>query len=517
MWVFCGGMRRAGSTLQFQIVAHIVEMAQLGVRVPFVPPKEFPRLQVKHAKQTRYKVFKTHCCSDAVASELEEGNALGFYSYRDIRDVIVSSAYKSGTTVDCLLERPLVDELIEQHRLWTGQPRVLVCRYEDMMVDLPTEVARIANHLEVNLSTGESEQIAGLYGLEKQKVRISALVEQLEQEGRQDGFDQTSLLHANHIRSGRVGQWRQELSSKQLSEIESRYGGWLEQHGYVLSTGFWSGKGPRFYSQHGEDFLLWNFFKGAPEGFFLDIGAFDGIHLSNSYVFEQAGWKGICVEPHPQYYPLCKASRPGSICVNAACVGNPEISEIKFYIEKLGLLSGMSERTEDVRKRYESRWLDFEGFNEITVRATTINKLLEEHLPSGTSVDFISIDVEGAELEVLRGIEIKRFTPRVICLEANDEDMKRELDDCLKLAEYQWCRTLGPNRFYVRDDLDAERMRAIRLDCVIEQNLHPLGAHYTPKAARLPRKLIERELYKQELPEGVVDRFSRRFRQFLGR
>jgi len=56
-----------------------------------------------------------------------------------------------------------------------------------------------------------------------------------------------------------------------------------------------------FYSQNGEDFLLWSLFKGRKSGFYIDIGAFDGIHLSNSYYFEKNGWDGVCVEAHPEY------------------------------------------------------------------------------------------------------------------------------------------------------------------------------------------------------------------------
>jgi hypothetical protein len=76
-----------------------------------------------------------------------------------------------------------------------------------------------------------------------------------------------------------------------------------------------------FYSQNGEDYLLSQFFNLKNDGFFIDIGAFDGIHLSNSYTFEKKGWRGICVEANPKYFEICKENRPKSICLNLACVG----------------------------------------------------------------------------------------------------------------------------------------------------------------------------------------------------
>ena len=67
----------------------------------------------------------------------------------------------------------------------------------------------------------------------------------------------------------------------------------------------------RYYSQYGEDFILWNFFDYKEHGFFIDVGAFDGKHLSNTLSFEEHGWKGICIEPVSEYFKLCKKSPGG--------------------------------------------------------------------------------------------------------------------------------------------------------------------------------------------------------------
>lgn len=62
----------------------------------------------------------------------------------------------------------------------------------------------------------------------------------------------------------------------------------------------------KYYSQNGEDFLMWKLFDYIDTGFYIEVGAFDGIHFSNTYSFEKLGWKGICIEPHPKFFPYCK-------------------------------------------------------------------------------------------------------------------------------------------------------------------------------------------------------------------
>jgi len=239
----------------------------------------------------------------------------------------------------------------------------------------------------------------------------------------------------------------------------------------------------KYYSQHGEDFLLWEFFDRKPSGFFVDIGAFDGVHLSNSYSFEQQGWKGICVEAHPKYFNLCMNARPRSISVNAACVGDESVESVDFLTEELGLLSGITTgRETDVLRRYTSRGLEFDGFKSVRVKAVTLNRLFEEHLPPDTEIDFISIDVEGSEFDILKGFSFELYQPRVIVFEANTGEAQKQLDAFLRQrAGYIYARTLDVNAFYVRNMADSERLNGIDVRCRIEPQLHPLGERYTIK------------------------------------
>jgi len=89
----------------------------------------------------------------------------------------------------------------------------------------------------------------------------------------------------------------------------------------------------KFFSQQGEDSIVWSVLKNVKKGFFLDIGALDGKRFSNTYTFELQGWNGICVEAHPKYYEICKNNRPKSVVIHAA-VSKEDRHEAPFYVNE---------------------------------------------------------------------------------------------------------------------------------------------------------------------------------------
>lgn len=235
----------------------------------------------------------------------------------------------------------------------------------------------------------------------------------------------------------------------------------------------------KYYSQNGEDYILWKFFNYKRNGLFVDIGAFDGRHLSNTFSFEENGWKGICVEAHPDYFHLLRKNRPNSKCLNYACVGKRNQDYVDFHIEKMGLLSSIldsKEYKEDVRSRYLKRGLRFEGFKSIRVPAATIDELLEKHFEDDVEMDFISIDVEGYEIEALKGFDTEKYSPKVIVVEANSDPARKKIIDYLNNKRgYFFGGRLIENLFFVREKIDLERIRKIEIDCQIEKQVHPLG------------------------------------------
>lgn len=162
----------------------------------------------------------------------------------------------------------------------------------------------------------------------------------------------------------------------------------------------------KYYSQIGQDKYLDEYiFKGKRNGTFIDIGAGDGINISNSYFFEKnRGWSGICVEPREKEFAQliknrnCKCEN----CCIADFDGNGEFLEIEGYSGSLsGLLNSYNTRH---LKRIERELDEFEQKkNTIMVKCTLFDNLLIKY--GLTHIDFCSIDTEGSEMAILKSID----------------------------------------------------------------------------------------------------------------
>jgi len=237
MLIFCGGMLRSGSTLQYQLASRIVELRGIGKRVTWYGPSELAEVIKTYIPVEDYVVFKTHALNSTIIELFEEETARGLYIYRDIRDVVVSVMRKDCKGFEEVFPATIISAL-SLFAQWTSQVQVMVSRYEDVIEDIETETTRIAKHLGIPLSISEAKLIASEHTLERQKERI--------QEARSDPsrlitnndttFDSWSLLHLNHITSGRVGEWKHILTSEQICLIENIAEEWLDKQGYQQST-----------------------------------------------------------------------------------------------------------------------------------------------------------------------------------------------------------------------------------------------------------------------------------------
>lgn len=229
-----------------------------------------------------------------------------------------------------------------------------------------------------------------------------------------------------------------------------------------------------YYGQRGEDYILQRVFQGQKIGFFVDVGAFDGVHLSNTYLFELMGWSGICIEAYPEYYALCQKNRPNSMCVHAACIGDATKKQVTFYAERLGLFSSIAPDYEDVAQRYQKRHLEFGGFKKMEVPAVTLNSVLSE-LGAPSDIEFISIDVEGSEMQVLEGLDLEQFHPRVLLVEANDVEAHRKLNEYLTSQGYHWATQRYTNHFYCAHRRDTRLIAEVPIRKIeLLATVHPL-------------------------------------------
>jgi FkbM family methyltransferase len=173
------------------------------------------------------------------------------------------------------------------------------------------------------------------------------------------------------------------------------------------------------FSQLGQDLEVLKFYKYKYEGFFIEIGASDGINLSNTYLLEKDyKWKGICVEPIPKIFKLLCNNRPNSLCCNNA-VYNDSNKDILFDIaNNYDLLSGISKHIDHHKETVDS------NKTQIIVKTITFNDLLEKY-NAPLFIDYLSLDTEGSELEILKSVNLNKYTFGLIDVEHNYIEPRR--------------------------------------------------------------------------------------------
>lgn len=170
------------------------------------------------------------------------------------------------------------------------------------------------------------------------------------------------------------------------------------------------------HSQYGQDLISYQLLNRPESGVFVDIGANDGVTFSNSLLFEQKGWTGVCVEPHPEIFKSLSSSRKCHLL--NACIS--ESSQPVQFIAVQGeshMLSGVSnfidERHLDRIRREVSE--NNGSVTEATVGSIRPNDLLKKF--GIADIDFLSIDTEGCELPILQNIDFDKHPVKCICVE----------------------------------------------------------------------------------------------------
>ncbi len=197
------------------------------------------------------------------------------------------------------------------------------------------------------------------------------------------------------------------------------------------------------YAQNFEDVMLWRALRHVERGFYVDVGASDPITDSVTQAFYERGWHGVNIEPmHSSYERLC-TERPRDINLPVA-VAEAE-GELIFY-EILD--SGLSTTNRDVAQKHRNAGL---SVLERNVQALTLNQVLKEHADG--PIHFLKVDVEGTEEEVMQGLDLKRWRPWVLTVEATIPNSSEENYSCwepyILESGYEFVYFDALNRFYV--------------------------------------------------------------------
>jgi FkbM family methyltransferase len=185
------------------------------------------------------------------------------------------------------------------------------------------------------------------------------------------------------------------------------------------------------YSQFGQDMLVGDILFRTRPGIFVDVGALDGRMISNTLYLEQIGWTGLCIEPLPESYEQLTQNR-SCRCINVAA--GRDYGTLDFARHANPGQSGLLETWRDPSVPHEV----------IQVPVVPLSDLIAD-LPV---VHYLDIDVEGHELEVLRGINFRQTEFRIISVETGEN--RGAINDFLDAQGYRPFLDLRADRFYCK-------------------------------------------------------------------
>jgi FkbM family methyltransferase len=226
----------------------------------------------------------------------------------------------------------------------------------------------------------------------------------------------------------------------------------------------------------------------VPDGRYVDVGACDPTDLSVTKAFYDRGWRGIDIDPIPAYADRFRKERPGNEVVEAAITSSGEGQIVLHQIVDTGL----STLVESTAERHES-----EGFvrREITVRTRSLDDVLESSELAAGEIHFLKVDVEGAEAEVIASVDLHRWRPWVVVVEATEPLSTTVSYDAwepaLIEAGYDFCLFDGLSRFYVAKEHEEVAAKLSYPACVFDNYQTARVAALEAEAADHSRALDE--------------------------
>lgn len=171
-----------------------------------------------------------------------------------------------------------------------------------------------------------------------------------------------------------------------------------------------------YYSQYGQDqYLIENYFKGQSFGYYVDVGAHDGVTLSNTKAFEELGWEGICFEPQPKAFKKLQESR-SCLAYNYAVTNNTGTVDFLLLEGFCEQLSGIAENYHQSHSDWIKRENQSRGLAQETIK---VESRKFSDIVTYKQIDYVSIDVEGSEMSVLESIDFNKHDIKLLGVENN--------------------------------------------------------------------------------------------------
>jgi len=177
------------------------------------------------------------------------------------------------------------------------------------------------------------------------------------------------------------------------------------------------------FGQDGEDLILDRLLQRQEQGFYVDIGAHHPVRFSNTYLFYQRGWRGLNVDAMPGSMELFQRIRPNDINIECGVAGAK--GELTYYCFNEPALNTFEQAEAELKNKHPYALLETKQ-----VHVERLDALLDRYLPQGQAIDFLSVDVEGKDEEVLLSNDWTRFRPRFILAETLRTENLLDLKAC---------------------------------------------------------------------------------------
>ena len=194
----------------------------------------------------------------------------------------------------------------------------------------------------------------------------------------------------------------------------------------------------------GEDLIISDLTKNIKNGFYVDAGCYHPLHLSNTYLLYKRNWNGINIDISEFSIKLFNYLRPNDVNINSA-VSNTE-KEISFYYQKkLSQLSTIKKAISNERMQGNNK--------EKKIKSLKLNSILNQSKFKNRQIDFLNIDVEGADFEVLKSLDFTIYEPKIICIEIMEKNIfESEIYNFLRDINYKkiWSSKSSFNHIFLK-------------------------------------------------------------------
>ena len=175
------------------------------------------------------------------------------------------------------------------------------------------------------------------------------------------------------------------------------------------------------YSQFGEDLIINNFFKNFV-GKYVDIGCYHPIKYNNTLLLYEKGWTGINIDLNQTSIDLFNVVRKNDLNI-LACLSDKEEEVVVYFDNKFSALNSIYTKNLDK--------FGIKDFKKIKVKTKIFSNLVKDNF------DFLNIDCEGNDYKILRSIDLKKYNPKLICIEISSEEDKNFIFEYLNTYTYE--------------------------------------------------------------------------------